>query len=325
MKPAPIAFFCFNRADKTRLVLEALKNNEAAKESEIYIFCDGPRNIKDLAQIREVHNVIDHLHGFRKINCVKREINHGLQHSIISGINSVLENNDSVIVLEDDIITAKNFLKFLNQALEFYKSEQNIWCVTGFNYPSHLISYPKNYAEDIFFVHDKNCSWGWGTWKDRWQKIDFEIRDFPHFIKNKKLTAAFNRSAGNMSEMLRFQKEGKISSWAIQMSYAMFKNNGYSLHPVKTLVKNIGFDASATHTNCRLNLTDFEFEACGDFKLKKLSEIADNFLAEKPYIKFHRDSFFLVKWFKSKKKRRKLKWLFFGIIIAEIINFLFKI
>ncbi|MBU6339247.1 MAG: hypothetical protein KGQ36_04650 [Rickettsiales bacterium] len=320
---APIAFFCFNRADKTKLVLENLAKNDLAKESDIYIFCDGPRNIKDVENIKAVHNVIDSFQGFKNKYITKREINHGAQFSIIYGINQVLENNESLIVVEDDIITAPSFLKFTNEALGFYKNEKNIWCVSGFNYPKNLINFPKNYQEDIFFVGGKNSSWGWGTWKDRWQQIDFEIRDYDEFIKNKKLVKEFNRAGSNMTDMLRMQKTSKINAWDIQMSYAMFKNNGYSMQSIKPLTKNIGFDASGTHTVSDLDLTGFEFEKIDNFRFKKLSEIANNDIAEKAYLDFHRDPFFLIKWAKSKKKRRNFKWLLMGVLICEALNLLF--
>ena len=318
----PIAFFCFNRADKTKLVLDALAQNDLAKDSEIFIFCDGPRNIKDLPQIEEVHQVIEKISGFKKIHITKRKINHGSQFSIIYGINSVLETHDSVIVVEDDILTAKNFLSFTNQALNFYENEKNIWCVSGFNYPKNIIKFPRNYHEDVFFVRGKNSSWGWGTWKDRWQKIDFEIKDYAEFVKNKKQVVAFNRAGGNMADMLRMQKQGRINAWDIQMSYAMFKNDGYTLHSLRPLTKNIGFDASGTHTVSDLDLTSFEFENFADFKFKKLEEIPNNSAAEEAYLKFHRDGCFLTRWAKSKKKRRNFKWLLAGIILAELVNFL---
>ena len=322
MKLAPIAFFCFNRADKTKLVLDTLAKNDFAAESEIFIFCDGPRNIKDLAAIKEVHNVIDSTQGFKNIYILKREINHGVKSSIVGGIDSVLENHDSVIVVEDDIITSKDFLNFSNRALEFYENEKNVWCVSGFNYPNKIITYPENYQEDVFFVRGKNSSWGWGTWKDRWQKIDFEIKDYSDFSKNKKQIKSFNRAGSNMFDMLRMQKENRINTWDIQMCYAMFKNNGYTLHSIKPLTKNIGFDASGTHTVSDVDLTSFEFEDFSNFKLKKLTEIPNNNVAEKAYLDFHRDPFFLVKWARSKKKRRNFKWLLVGVLVAEVVNFL---
>jgi len=323
MTNAPIAFFCFNRADKTKIVLEALLHNDLAQDSEIFIFCDGPRNIKDLAAIKSVHEVVDSLSGFKKINVTKREINHGSQFSIIFGIQSVLENHDSVIVVEDDIIAAKDFLNFTNRSLDFYRGEKDVWCVSGFNYPKNLIKFPKNYSDDVFFVQGKSSSWGWGTWRDRWQKIDFEIKDYAGFAKNKKLIKAFNRAGGNMFDMLRLQKENRINAWDIQMSYSMFKNNGYTVHSSKPLTKNIGFDSSGTHTISDLDFVNFAFEDFSDFKLKKLSELTNNASAEAAYLSFHRDPFFLLKWARSKKKRKNFKWLAVGFLLAELLHLIF--
>jgi hypothetical protein len=323
-KLAPIAFFCFNRADKTKLVLDALAKNDLAQDSEIYIFCDGPRNIKDLKQIAEVHSVVEALEGFKAKHIIKRPINHGAQFSIIYGINQVFEQHDSIIVVEDDIITSKSFLKFTNEALEFYRNEPDVWCVSGFNYPKNIIKYPKTFTEDVFFVRGKNSSWGWGGWRDRWQKIDFEISDYENFVKNKKLIKAFNRAGSNMADMLRMQKQGRINAWDIQMSYAMFKNNGYTVHSLRPLTKNIGFDATGSHTVSDLDITSFEFENFSDFKFKKLSEIPNNSIAEKAYLDFHRDPFFLIKWARSKKKRKNFKWLLVGVLLAEAVNLLVR-
>ena len=323
MNLAPITFFCFNRADKTEMALQALACNDSAQDSEIFIFCDGPRNIKDLAAVRAVHEVVDSFRGFKKIHVTKREVNHGSQFSIIFGIQSILENHDSVIVVEDDIIASKDFLNFTNQALNFYQDEKNVWCVSGFNYPKNLINFPADYSDDIFFVQGKSSSWGWGTWRDRWQKIDFEIKDYAEFAKNKKLIKSFNRAGGNMFDMLRMQKENRINAWDIQMSYSMFKNSGYTVHSSKPLTKNIGFDASGTHTISDLDFVNFEFENFSNFKLKKLSELTNNVAAETAYLSFHRDPFFLLKWARSKKKRKNFKWLIVGFLLAEVLNLIF--
>ncbi len=240
----------------------------------------------------------------------------------MAGINEILTNHEKVIVIEDDILCAKNFLTFVNQGLDFYYDEKNVWCITGFNYPPNIINYPQSYSEDIFFVKGRNSSWGWGTWKDRWRKIDFGISDYETFKKSKSQIKKFNKAGASLSTMLAQQKRGKIDSWAIAMAYAMFKNSAYTVHPIKTLVKNIGFDEEATHTRSNLDLTDFIFQDSQEFKFKKLAEIPNNKIAESTYIKFHRDPFFLVKWAKSKSKRRKFRWLVLGILLSEIMGYL---
>lgn len=100
----------------------------------------------------------------------------------------------------------------------------------------------------------------------------------------------------------------------------MFKNNGYTVHSSKPLTKNIGFDASGTHTVSDLNFANFEFEDFSNFKLKKLADLNGNEAAEKAYLSFHRDPFFLVKWARSKKKRKNFKWLLVGFLLAQVLN-----
>ena len=317
---APIVLFCFNRPDKTKIVLEELAKNDLAKDSDIYIFCDGPRNIKEMNLIKEVHEIAEAASGFKNKHIIKKEINWGLRASVIHGINQVFKTHDCVIVIEDDIVTSKKFLKFSNEALKFYKDEPDIWCVTGFNYPKNLINYPKEYDEDIFFVKGRNSSWGWATWKDRWNKIDFDVSDYESFAKDKKLISEFNKTGGNMFEMLKMQKAEKINSWAVPMSYAMFRNNAYSVHSFRPLVKNIGFDATGTHTVSDMDLTSFEFENYGDFRWKNFEEIKNNSLAEKAYFKFYKDKSSLLKWFSSKKRRRNLLWLSLGFLLSEIFS-----
>jgi hypothetical protein len=56
-------------------------------------------------------------------------------------------------------------------------------------------------------------------------------------------------------EQYQYQKEvfdrtmqGEIDTWDYQWGFAKNRNNGLSVVPSKNLVKNIGFDETATHT-----------------------------------------------------------------------------
>ena len=46
MQYAPIALFTYNRVDKTKTVIESLLQNAEAKDSNLFIFSDGPKNEK---------------------------------------------------------------------------------------------------------------------------------------------------------------------------------------------------------------------------------------------------------------------------------------
>ena len=54
MPKAPIVFFAYNRPEHTRKSLESLVANEGAAESELFIFCDGPKKPEYEEAVREV-------------------------------------------------------------------------------------------------------------------------------------------------------------------------------------------------------------------------------------------------------------------------------
>src|SRR3990167_9660533 len=108
---APIVLFVYNRLRHTRKTIEALKENYLAKDSDVFIFSDGPKNEIDKPGVEEVRNYVKTISGFRSVNVVEREKNLGLANSIISGVTEVVNKFGKVIVLEDDLVTSPYFLK----------------------------------------------------------------------------------------------------------------------------------------------------------------------------------------------------------------------
>lgn len=323
MSLAPIILFCYNRADKTKRVLEDLAKNNLAKESDLFIFCDGPRNEDGLKKITEVHKVIDSVTGFKTINITKRTLNRGLSKSVICGVGEVLEKYEKVIVLEDDICVAKNFLDFMNQALNVYESDKRVFTISGFNF--HNYHKPKDYQEDIFFFKGRNSSWGWAIWKDRWQEVDFDVKDYESFKNDKQQQADFNQAGSNLCEILKMQMEKKVDTWDIQMTYTMFKKGAYCLFPVRTLVKNVGFDNSGIHCSNNDSMSNFEFSEVSlrELKFKSIDEIKNNELAANNYLKAFNHNFSNKKLFSSKKILR-IKYIVIGMILTLIIELISK-
>ncbi len=241
---APIVLFVYNRPSHTKKTIEALKNNELAGESDLFIFSDGAKSENDAQRVDEVRAYIKTIKGFGGVEVTEREKNFGLANSILSGVNHVSSLYDRVIVLEDDVITAPSFLTFMNNALEFYQTNKSIFSVSGYPYS---IKIPGSYKKDVFISY-RASSWGWGTWKDRWEKVDWEVKDFNSFIKDKKAQKLFNRAGEDVTPMLKAQIWGEIDSWAIRWTYSHSKHNAYCLLPIIPLCKNIGTDSSGTHS-----------------------------------------------------------------------------
>lgn len=244
MNLAPIILFVYHRPDHTRKTVEALRLNKLASESLLFIFSDCYKNEKDKKAVEEVRNYISTITGFKEIKIILREKNLGLANSVISGVTEVIEKYGKAIVLEDDIVTSPYFLKFINEALEFYKDDKKIYSVSGYNFP---IKIPASYKHQIY-ISPRPSSWGWATWKDRWEKVDWAIKDFNNILSNKNMIWNFNKGGDDLFRMLVNQLEGKIDSWAIRWSYCHFKNHAFSLYPCKSLVKNIGTDYTGTHS-----------------------------------------------------------------------------
>jgi hypothetical protein len=240
---APIALFTFNRINETKKTVFSLLNNHLSFHTELYIFSDGPRNDADIVKIKLVREYLRSVTGFKMIYFIENKQNQGLAKSIIYGVSEVLQKHDKVIVLEDDLITSPNFLDFMNQALSFYENDSNILSVSG--YTLDLPSLPGN--KDYYFGY-RASSWGWGCWKDRWEKIDWEITDYDEFINSKELTKKFNRGGSDMTKMLKNHKYGLIDSWAIRFCYHQFKYDLKSVFPTTSKVQSIGFSKDATHT-----------------------------------------------------------------------------
>jgi len=244
-KIAPIVLFVYNRPEHTRRTVESLLKNILAGKSALIIFSDGAKNDKDLQKVKAVRDYIKTIKGFDRLEIVLRDKNFGLANSVISGVNEIFKQNDQVIVMEDDLITSPSFLTFMNKALMFYLDNKSIYSISGYPYP---IKISNTYKENIFISY-RASSWGWGTWKDRWETVDWEIKDFSAFISDKKVQNIFDRGGQDLTPMLKAQMKGKIDSWAIRWSYAHFKNNAYCLYPIVPLCKNIGTDKSGTHSS----------------------------------------------------------------------------
>jgi hypothetical protein len=265
MNCSPICLFTYNRLAETKQTVAALKENFLAFESELFIFSDGWKNENTKIEVLAVRDFLRSISGFRNIKIIEREKNFGLAKSIISGVTEIIDKYGRVIVLEDDLITSKNFLSYMNEGLSFYKENQEVWSISGFSFP---ITYPENYEFDTA-LGLRSSSWGWATWADRWGKVDWDVSDYEVFLKDRKKQKEFNLGGSDLCKMLNDQMAGKINSWAIRFCYSQFKNKTFDVFPKITKVKNIGFSDEATHTASmgsrfdtildETNRVDFEF------------------------------------------------------------------
>lgn len=275
MNLAPIAIFTFNRLEHTQKTIEALLKNKFVDNSDIYIFSDGPRNKEEKEKVDEVRKYLRSISSFKNINIIESEKNLGLANSIIKGVSEIIGKHDKIIVLEDDLVVAPYFLEYMNEALNKYELRDDIWSISGY---SPNINIPNSYRDDVFLIR-RGSSWGWATWKDRWELNDWDIRDYKNFIKNREKKYDFNSAGNDLTPMLNDQIEKRINSWAIRWVYNQYKEDKWTVYPVKSLVKNIGNDLSGTHSSVtdKFDVNLSENKIVINLEVKKDNDICKNF------------------------------------------------
>lgn len=241
LKLAPIALFAYNRPWHIKQTINALKKNIYAKQSELFIFSDGPKNEEDGKKVREVRGYIKTINGFKRVTIIEREENLGLAESIITGVTDIVNKYGKIIVLEDDLITSKYFLQFLNEGLNIYSNENKIASIQGYVFPI------KKKLPKIFFLKYTGAI-GWGTWKRSWKYFEKEGEILFQKIKEENLKKIFDfNNSYYFTKMLKQQIEGKVDSWAIRWYASIFLKNKLSLYPGRSLIFHNGSDGSGTH------------------------------------------------------------------------------
>lgn len=246
MRYAPVVVFAYKRKDKLQECLKALEKNILVGETDLIIFCDGKKGTEDE---EDVNNVKEYLLDYKRhckfkgIRVEVRKKNIGLANSIISGVTEVINMYGKVIVVEDDLITTPDFLEYMNDALNFYENSKEYGSISAFTYP---IKGLLRYKKDIYVTRKGEC-WGWGTWKDRWNAVDWDIKDYEQYLIDKKLRKKFESLQCGIDKMLQKQMNGEIDSWAVRWCYNLFKMNMLTVYPSISKVKNMGFDGTGTH------------------------------------------------------------------------------
>jgi len=229
----------FNRPHYLKQVLSELKASDFKK---VFAFIDGPRNEEDARGIEKVIEVLKN-HGITNINAQKKNI--GINPAFETAISWFFDNVEEGVILEEDCIPDKSFFSFAEIMLKKYKNDKRIGMICGTNL------HPNN--EDSYLFSHQFGIWGWGTWRDRWQKY---IK-----IKNKKDIKMsfydllkFSKSfAGALTLKTKFKRltNPKMGFWDMNWVYTNTINNWFCIIPSKNLIKNIGHFGNSSNKKTR--------------------------------------------------------------------------
>tara|TARA_B100001173_G_scaffold294055_1_gene287613 strand:+ start:656 stop:1558 length:903 start_codon:yes stop_codon:yes gene_type:complete len=258
MSKNSVLYCCYNRLNYVKKSLPKLKS---LKIKKLYIAIDGPKNENDKLKCKKVEKFIKKLNFDYPVIYKIRKKNLGCKYGMSDSINWFFKKEKQGIILEDDIICSKDFIKFCDLMLNKYKMNKKIMMIGGTNYDQFINNSPS------FFFSKHFLFWGWATWRSAWKKYDVEMLKWRDQKIKRKLRKKFSKF-----EYLFLQKrfnelhKNYKDTWDIQWYFACVNNDGLSVIPETNLITNIG--VYGTHSN---ELFETLFLKRGKFNFKSLS------------------------------------------------------
>lgn len=303
---APVVIFAYNRFDHLKKVIEALAKNEYADSTNVFVVSDGPKNDDDSIKIAQIRDFLKSVNYFKTLNIIERKTNYGLAKNIIDGVTNVCRKYGKVIVLEDDIVTSRFFLRFMNDALLKYDNKHEVMAVGGY-FPVRKLD-KKN---SCFFL-PWATSWGWATWQRTWTQFE---RNPDKLIKEMNEQDIFRLNVyGNDKskwKQVLLNKDNKLFTWAIFFDSLIIKNKGLVALCYPSVCKNIGFDGSGT------NCGGTDVDGLKDIASEPINYFPDNVVedisASRAFCKFAKKTSRSAFWyylFRPKKALRRIVKIF---------------
>jgi hypothetical protein len=172
---------------------------------------------------------------------VESEQNRGLARSVISAVTRICGTHGRVIVIEDDLLLARGFLKYMNEALRRYADDERVMTVSGHTFDAYS---PEPRA--VFLP--TTTTWGWATWARAWAHFQETPRGLER-LDSPAYRRAFDLDGScDYSRLLWMQMAGKVDSWGIRWYWSVREKRGLGLFPMTSLVRNVGIGVGSTHT-----------------------------------------------------------------------------
>lgn len=283
---SPVLITIYDRLDCLQNAITHLKDNNLAKHTNVYIVSDNAYKIEHQDIINEIRQYIKNLDNkkyFNKVEGIFWDKNKGSYDSINDAITYLFTKYDRLIIFEDDILVSNKFLEYMNNALEFYKDDKRIMSIASHTHYKN-IAY-KGYPHEVYIVQ-MYSPWGVGIWKDRYEDIKFDLNEINEFLNNKKEVEKFNSISRHMLAILKDMIEKNKKYGDVIVCYNMFKQNRYTIYPIKPLSVNKGHDGRGEHCGTDKNWQNQEL--VNDFSPKLIKNIQlDPKIAKNTYRAFY--------------------------------------
>lgn len=242
---APIIVTVYHRLDSLKRCVESLLQNPEAKDSEIWIVSDAASKIEHVALVECVREYIRSIRGFKAVHKIFHAQNMFATNALYEIREQILAQYGYYIFMEDDIVVAPDYLKYMNDGLKFFAEDKRVYAICAFKYPFKM---PRRYSHD-FYCLGQFSPWGFATWKDRDQSDIRRRYDRYNELRRKK-PDIFERSMKNHPNfmwLLKGDGDGVITAEDVRREYHILMNELVCVFPSVSRSQNWGFDARSDH------------------------------------------------------------------------------
>jgi hypothetical protein len=240
----PVVFIIFNRTEHARIVLDSIAS---VRPRQLFVIADGPRNGRpeDATRCAQTRALINRIDWACDLHTDFSAVNLGAGRRIASGLDSVFEQVDRAIVLEDDCVPHASFFRFCQELLDRYDADERIRTIGGSNF---LMGKARNgwsyHFSNFHALH------GWATWRRSWQKTDTSMRLWPEIRDNGWLIdiCGGKRMANFWAIRFDLVHRGDLDTWDYPYILSCWMDHALAITPNVNLIHNTGFGAEATNT-----------------------------------------------------------------------------
>lgn len=243
MKYAPVVIPTLCRFEHFKACIESLAGCSGKENVDVFVCLDYPAKSSHELGYKQICQYLgSSKFPFRSVQVIKRPYNFGESRNLQDCYEKcIFPNYETWILSEDDNVFSPNFFEYINICLEEFKDDPNISSVSGYSFPIE-----HNSSNDAVYKTYCYSPWGAGFWVKK--HTSFSMAEFDGYYHNLRAMKRLRKDARWLYNIfVSVMYSGKV--YGDQMRRIRnFINNQYSIAPVLSKVKNMGYDY--TGINC---------------------------------------------------------------------------
>lgn len=236
MFDVPVLFVIYNRIEETHDIFEVL---HTLKPKKLYVAADGAKksNPNDFGTCLRARSVIMPEWPC-ELKLMFKEEHVGKAQMAFQAINWFFEHESEGVILFDDTLPHPDFFYFCEQLLHKYRDNKSILHIGGSNFQRN-----KNRGNASYYFSGYATTWGFATWKDRWENFDLQMVNIKDCDFVSILPKYIPKRTMRMHWIPRFNalRKNQYDIWEYQYMFHLWSKQGYCITPNENLVTNIGF------------------------------------------------------------------------------------